>query len=131
MKQTMKTGNTETILFTVTDQMSAGFDEKVIHHVCSTWDLAHQFEIAARKALEPHLEEGEQGIGSGIVVDHLKPAPVGKNVAVEAVVTMVDQSTVVCSIEAKIGDIVVATGEQIQRIFPTETIDRIIENANK
>jgi len=131
MKHTMKTGNSETILFTVTDQMSAGFDEKVIHHVCSTWDLAHHFEIAARKALEPHLEEGEQGIGSRIVVDHLKPAPVDKNVAVEAVVTKVDESTVVCSIKAKIGDIVVATGEQIQRIFPTETINRIIENANK
>ena len=131
MKQTMKVGNRTTIGFTVDEQMRPAFNDQIIHPVCSTWDMAHQFEIAARKTLEPHLEEGEQGIGSRIVIDHLKPAPVGKDVVVEAVVTKVDTTEVVCSIEAKIGKIVVATGEQIQRIFPTETINERIENANK
>ena len=129
MKATMQVGNTAFNAFTVTQQMQPCFQSTVIHPICSTWDMAHQFEIAARKTLEPHLEDGEQGIGSFLSIDHLKPAPVGVTVDITATVTEIDESTVVCEMTAKTGDQLCATGKQVQRVLPTSTIDRIIEEA--
>ena len=130
MKQTMRVGNTATISFKVEPHMQPVFEEKIIHRVCSTWDLAHQFELASRHALVPHLEEGEEGIGSGVSIDHCSPAHLGSDVEVTATVTKTGETEVVCSIEARVGTRLVATGEQIQRVFPVETIERIIANAN-
>ena len=62
MKPSMQIGNTATVEFVVSEKMQPRFDGIIVHPVCSTWDLAHQFEITSRKALVPHLEEGEEGI---------------------------------------------------------------------
>jgi predicted thioesterase len=130
MNSSMQLGNTATVIFTVTDAMQPRFDGSIVHPVCSTWDLAHQFEIAARKALVPHLEANEEGIGSHISIDHLAPAPLGRKVVVTATVTKLDGTTVVCTIEGKCGDSIVATGEQIQRVFPLEVVQQIIADAS-
>ena len=61
MKPTLQISNSAQLRFTVTPQMQPQFGEKAIHPVCSTWDMAHQFEIVARQTLEPHLEDGEEG----------------------------------------------------------------------
>ena len=126
----MKVGNTETITFTVEAQMQPVFEGKTIHPLCSTWDLAHQFELASRYVLVPHLEEDEEGIGSRVSIDHKSPAHLGSTVEVTATVTKTSKSEVVCDIVAAIGSRIVATGDQIQRIFPKEKIDQIIANAN-
>jgi fluoroacetyl-CoA thioesterase len=131
MKSSMQLGNTATVTFTVTEEMQPRFDGNIVHPVCSTWDLAHQFEISARKALVPHLEKEEEGIGSHLSIDHLAPAPLGREVVVTATVIKIDASTVICSIEALCGDSIVATGKQKQRIFPVEIVERIIANASE
>ena len=127
----MQLGNTATVTFMVTDAMQPRFDGKIVHQVCSTWDLAHQFEIAARKALVPHLEDGEEGIGAHLSIDHFAPAPLGKDVVVTAIVSKIDKTTVVCTVESKCGETIVATGEQKQRVFPIEIVERIIANASE
>jgi len=129
MKTTMVVGYSVSSTFTVTESMCPSFNDTVIHSICSTWDMAHQFEIAARKALEPHLEDGEQGIGSYISIEHLKPAPVGATVIVKATVVEIDESTVVCEIDASTNNHLCASGKQVQRVLPTSTIARIIEAA--
>ena len=91
--------------------------------------MAHQFEITARKTLELHLCKDEEGIGSHLSMNHCGLAPLGKTVTVEALITEIDESTVVCSITAKIGTHVCATGKQVQRVLPTSAISRLIENA--
>ena len=130
MKPTIQVGNTSNVVFTVTEQMQAKFDDDVIHPVCSSWDMAHQFEIAARKTLEDHLEDGEQGIGSFLSLDHVKPAPVGAAVIVEATISELDGTTVVCEIVATIRGNMCATGKQIQRVLSTSTISRLIDEAS-
>ena len=130
MKQTMKVGNTATISFHVDEGMQPVFEGKTIHPVCSTWDLAHQFELASRHVLVPHLEPNEEGIGSRVSIDHKRPATLASTVEVTATVTKTTESEVVCSIEATIGDRIVATGEQIQRVFSKERIAQIITNAD-
>lgn len=131
MKTSMQLGNTATVTFAVTDSMQPRFDGKIVHPVCSTWDVAHQFEIAARKALVPHLEEGEEGIGASLSIDHCAPAPLGREVVVTATVIKFDETTVICSIEGKCGESRIATGEQKQRVFPVEIVERIIANASE
>lgn len=130
MKPTMQVGNTATISFIVEEHMQPEFEGKIIHPVCSTWDLAHQFELASRHALVPHLEDGEEGIGSKVSIDHCSPATLGSEVEVTASVTKTGDTEVVCSIEARVGSRIIATGEQIQRVFSKEKINQIIANAN-
>lgn len=127
MKPTIKIGNEITLEFTVTDGMKPTFHNKVIHPVCSTWDLAHQFEIAARLTLEPHLEMNEQGIGTHLSINHLKPLQVGRTVLVKATIVDLDTSTVVCELVALIDGEICAEGKQIQRVLPANKIKQIIQ----
>jgi fluoroacetyl-CoA thioesterase len=129
METSLQVGNTATHTFLVTQEMQPIFEAKIIHPVCSTWDMAHQFEVVARKTLEPHLSKGEQGIGSFLSIEHRSPAPLGEQVHIEAIVTECDPSTLMCSITARIGSRVCATGKQIQRILPSSTINELIKKA--
>jgi predicted thioesterase len=129
MKSTIQVGDIAIHAFVVQSEMQPSFGRGVIHPVCSTWDLAHHFELTARKTLEPHLCKDEEGIGSHLSINHCGPAPLGKTVTVEAVITEINETTVVCSITAKIGTHVCATGKQVQRVLPTSTISKLIENA--
>ena len=130
MKASIQVENITRISFSVTEKMQAMFDGRVIHPVCSTWDMAHQFEIAARKALEEHLEDNEQGIGSFLSIDHVRPAPVGAEVEVVATITVLDKTTVVCEIAATVNGTECATGKQVQRVLPSSTITRLIDDAS-
>jgi predicted thioesterase len=129
MKSSIQVGDTATITFTVISNMQPQFSGETIHSCCSTWDMAHQFEIAARKTLEPHLHDDEQGIGTYLSVDHCSPAPVGKTVVVEAKITELDDTTVNCKLTASIGDAICATGKQIQKVLPCSVIHTLIEKA--
>ena len=75
------------------------------------------------------LTKSEQGIGSHISINHIKPATVGKQVDVIATIIELDETTVVCELIARIGELVIATGKQIQRVLPKEKISKIIEEA--
>ena len=129
MKTTIQVGNTANISFSVTENMQAMFNGRIIHPVCSTWDMAHQFEIAARKALEEHLEDEEQGIGSFLSISHVKPAAVGAKVEVVATITELGETSVVCEITATVQGEVCAMGNQVQRVLPSSTITRLIDEA--
>ena len=74
------------------------FDEVVVHHVYSTWSMAHHMEIAARKVLVPHLEDHEEGIGSHLSIDHLAPTPVGQRVRIVAEAVELEPTTLVCKV---------------------------------
>jgi len=130
MKDSMRIGNVVTANFVVTESMQPRFGGQIVHPVCSTWDFAHQFEIAARKSLIPHLEENEEGIGSQLAIEHCAPAPLGSDIKITSTVTKVDKTTVVCTLEAKKSQTIVATAIQTQRVFPKKIVDQIIANAS-
>jgi predicted thioesterase len=60
------------------------------------WDM----ESAAREALRPFLEPGEETVGTRIEVRHLAATPVGMRVRATARVTEVDGRRVVFAVEA-------------------------------
>lgn len=131
MKSGLKVGSTAEVRARVTEDMCPAFDGVVVHHVYSTWSMAHHMELAARKVLAPHLEAHEEGIGSHLSIDHLSPTPVGRSVRVVARAIEVDPTTVVCELTAYDGDRLVGRGRQVQRVLPREKLKALIERARK
>lgn len=127
MKPGLKPGVEAEVSAVVTEDMCPAFDGVIVHHVYSTWALAHHMELAARKVLAPHLEAHEEGIGSHLSIDHLAPTSVGKTVRVVATCTELNASKVVCELIAYEGERVVGRGKQVQRVFPKEVIQSLIE----
>jgi predicted thioesterase len=131
MKPSLKIGNTAEVVITVTEDMCPAFDDVVVHHVYSTWSMAHHMELAARMVLAPHLEDHEEGIGSHLSIDHVSPAPLGHTVRTIATATELHGSTLVCSVIAYDGERIVGRGKQVQRILPRATLHALIERAKQ
>ena len=127
MKPGLKPGVEAEVSAVVTEDMCPAFDGVILHRLYSTWALAHHMELAARKVLAPHLEAHEEGIGSHLSIDHLAPTSVGKTVRVVATCTELNASKVVCELIAYEGERVVGRGKQVQRVFPKEVIQSLIE----
>lgn len=127
MNPDLKPGLKAEVSVVVTEEMCPAFDGVIVHRVYSTWSLAYHMELAARRVLAPHLEAHEEGIGSHLSIDHLAPVPVGKTVRVVATCTELDSSKVVCDVVAYEGERVVGRGKQVQRVFPKEVIQSLIE----
>ena len=129
MKPSLRLGNSEEVVITVTQEMCPAFDGVVVHRVYSTWSMAHHMELAARKVLAPHLEEHEEGIGSHLSIDHVAPAPVGDVVRIVAKAKEIGPTTLVCDCIAYDGDRVIGRGTQVQRILPKTKLQSLIARA--
>ncbi|MCH2136687.1 MAG: hypothetical protein MK101_08910 [Phycisphaerales bacterium] len=129
MNADLKVGTNQTISVTITDDMRPAFAGRVVHDVCSTWDLARHLETAARAVLEPYLQEDEEGIGSHLSIDHIAPAPVGSTITIRAEAIEVSDTTLVCSVTARDGDTELAHARQVQRVLPRTAIDEIMHRA--
>jgi predicted thioesterase len=135
MKPSLALGITADVTITVSEDMCPAFDGIVVHHVYSTWSMAHHMELAARKVLAPHLDEHEEGIGSHLSIDHIAPTPVGETVRVAAEAVELGRSTLVCRITAyhvrPDGERVVGRGTQTQRILPKRKLEALIARATE
>lgn len=108
----------------VTPDMTVKFGELgELHPVYATYELARHFEEIGRKLLLPHLEEGEDGLGTEIRVRHLRSALPGMRVTLSATVTQVEGRRLTVRVEAvsELGD-VVATGSTEQYVTGAERI---------
>lgn len=105
------------VRFTVTDADTAQVDGVTIHRVLGTVALARRVESLGRRLLEPHLEEGEEGIGYQLTVTHHAPAPVGSELVARAVVTAADADRLVCGVTVTREEAVVATAWFEQRVL--------------
>ena len=130
MKPPIEVGNSAELRIRVTDDMCPVFEGAVLHRVCATWSLAHQMEVAARRVLAPHLEPDEEGIGTHVSVDHVAPAPVGCELRVHAEVVEMDDTTLVCRVDAWNGSRLVGRGRQVQRILPRARIEARLAEAD-
>ncbi len=135
MLDSLKIGNIAEVVITVTEDMCPAFDSVVVHHVYSTWSMAHHMELAARKVLAPHLDENEEGIGSHLSIDHLAPTPLGGRVRLVAEAVELEPTTLVCDVIAyhvrEGGDRIVGRGRQVQRILPKTKLESLIRRASQ
>lgn len=103
----------------------AQFKSGAVHEVYATFALARDAEWAGRLFVLEMKEEGEEGIGTFIEVEHASPAIVGQEVVFTATLDEVKGNSVICSFEASVGDRLIAKGRTGQKILPKDKIDRI------
>ncbi len=122
-------GHTAEVRVRVTPEMVAALDGVVVHPVCSTFWIAYYAEVAARRAIEPFFEEGENAIGAALHLEHIAMAPVGSELLVRAVVEQMEGNRVWCRWEAFAAGQRIAQGEQLQVILPHERIQALLRQA--
>lgn len=127
MKTGLEPGIQAEVSFTVSPDMCPAFDGQVVHEVCSTWSIVHYMELAGRKVLLPFLEPHEEGVGSHVTCDHMGPAPLGSGVRVIATASHVGERELTCDCVAFRGERMIASGKTVQRIFPRDVLERILQ----
>lgn len=100
MKPGLHVGQTAELEITVTPEMVASFEGKVVHELYSTAALIHHMEWAARRTIVPYLEAHEEGMGYHVDVHHTMFTRVGMNVRIRARVSAIRDSKVECEVEA-------------------------------
>ncbi|OZM58184.1 thioesterase [Lottiidibacillus patelloidae] len=122
MKEGMKIGQTATVTATVTPDMFAQFEGKVVHPAYSTVSMVYHMEWAARQIILPYLEDHEEGIGGAVYVKHIAPSPEGSNITVLATLTELKDNIVITKVEAHNEKEIIGKGEVKQVILPKEVI---------
>jgi predicted thioesterase len=98
-------------------------DDRMPSVLATPWLIAHM-EYAARRALEPLLEDHERSVGSSIEVEHLAPVPEGFIVTCRARVIHVDGPVVTFQVEAHDVTEAVARGLHRRRIIDVDRYAR-------
>lgn len=107
----------------VTSEDIARFESGTVHEVYSTFALTRDAEWSGRLFVLEMKDESEEGIGTYISVEHRSPAFVGEMVDFTSTLMEVNKNEVVTSFECTVGDRIIATGVQKQKILPKEKID--------
>jgi fluoroacetyl-CoA thioesterase len=108
----------------VTPEMTVHFDELgPLHPVYATYQIARHFEEAGRKLLLPYLEDGEEGVGSAVSVEHHAPAVPGMNVEITATLDRVEGRRLHVRAQAvsDLGDLI-ASGQTTQVVMRAEQL---------
>lgn len=124
-------GHQATLEITVTDDMTVHFFELgagPLHPVYSTYWIAKHFEEVGRKLLLSFREEGEEGVGTFVEVQHLAPALPGMQVTHVATLESVEGRRLNCTMTAtsELGDLI-ATGRTGQYVTLSEKLERNFE----
>ena len=127
MKQLFQPGDQKGFEHTVTDSDTATFETGQVHPVYATFALARDAEWCCRLFVLEMKEEEEEGIGTFINVKHLSPAIVGSTVRFTATVRSLAGNEIICNFEARVGDRLIATGEQGQKILRKTQLKQLFE----
>jgi len=115
----------------VTPDMSATLDGHEIHPVYSTFWAGYHCEVAARRAIEPYFEDGENAVGSGLSINHRAMAAIGARLTVTAKVSSISGNRIVCTVEVRTLEsrILLAEGTQEQVVLPTVRLQELVKHA--
>lgn len=128
MKSGLQPGNTGHLTWVVDASMiiTLGGDSRAT--VFSTPNMILLMERAAREALRPFLEPGEESVGIEVNIQHLGGAGLGTDVTGAAKVTTIDGRRISFEVEAYAGDRLIGKGTHTRAVV---LLDRIIENLTK
>jgi fluoroacetyl-CoA thioesterase len=131
MKNPFFPGDTRKYSITVEDKDVARFESGLVHPVYATFALARDIEWACRLFVLEMKEEHEEGIGTMLSIEHISPAFKGSRVDIIATAKSITGNEIICTYEARVGNRLIARGEQGQKVLPKDKIDRVFENAKK
>ncbi len=102
-------------------------DDRMPAVLATPWLVAH-LEYAARRAIEPCLEESERSVGTYLEVEHLGPAPEGASVVCRARVIHVNGTVVTFQVDAADDVEPIARGIHRRRVID---VDRFARRVNR
>jgi len=127
MLHCFKPGDQKHFTRVVRDEDCAAFDSGAVHPVYSTFALARDAEWCCRLFVLEMKEADEEGIGTMLTVQHHAPAKAGSIVDFTATIVQLHTNTIVCRYEAKVDNLVIATGEQGQKVLKKEKLQKLFE----
>jgi len=119
MTNPFQPGDVKTHSYTVQPADFADFGPEaggLVHAVMSTFALARELEWAGRLFVLEMKEEGEEGIGTELSIEHHGPAFGGETLSIRATFAALHGAALRCTVEAWVGERLVATGHTGQRI---------------
>ena len=119
-------GDKKTLQFTVGEQDLAAFETGVVHEFYGTFALGRDVEWTCRQFVLDMKEDDEEGIGTFLNIKHHSPALLGEHVTIEAEVILAEMHTLDCAFTVKVGERLVASGTQGQKILKKEKIQRMV-----
>ena len=122
MKNPFHPGDKKIYRKRVADEDRAAFHGEVVHNVCSTFALARDFEWSSRLFFLEMKDDDEEGVGTHVTIDHKSPAFVGEEIIFTATVDEINGVQLTCSIEARVGDRLIALGKTGQRMLTKEKL---------
>ncbi len=100
MKERLQPGISHELSRIVSRDMCVEFLGEKYMPVYSTPAMIWDMEEAARVALHPYLDEGEESVGTAINVKHLAATPIGMKVTARATLVELDRRRCVFEVEA-------------------------------
>ncbi len=104
---------------------TAAFESGEVHPVYATFALGRDAEWVCRLFVLEMKEDDEEGIGTFLTIQHHSPALLGSRVRFNARVKSVVGHEIICEYKAFVGDRLIASGEQGQKILKKEKIARL------
>jgi len=126
MKNIFEVGHTMSLVHTVEQADLATFETGNVHPFYSTFALGRDAEWACRQFVLQMKETDEEGIGTFLNIRHKSPAMLGDTVEFIATVSVLEGHQIDCSFVARVGDRIVAEGEQGQKILKKEKLERLV-----
>jgi predicted thioesterase len=104
---------------------TATFESGEVHPVYATFALARDAEWCCRLFVLEMKEATEEGIGTFVHVNHHSPALVNSVVVLEATIKAIQKNEIICTYTAKVGERLIASGEQGQKIVKKERLEQV------
>jgi fluoroacetyl-CoA thioesterase len=127
MKQIFSKGDKKIYRKIVTSEDFASFHGQVVHRVYSTYSLARDAEWTTRQFVLDLRDEDEEGIGTFISLEHSSPAFEGEEVTWSGYIDEINNNEVICTVEARAGNRIIATGKTGQKIIKREKIMKLFQ----
>lgn len=130
MRRGLRVGDKGELVWTVdpVHTITLGLGTTTQVTVFSTPSMIMLMERAAREALRPYLEPGEETVGVEVSVEHLAGAPLGASVRGVATVTAVEERRISFDIAAYHGERLLGRGRHTRAIA---RVERLLENLSK
>ena len=130
MKAIFKPGDTKVYQTIVKHEDQAAFHGQVLHAVCSTFALARDMEWSSRLFFIDMKDDDEEGVGTFLEITHRSPAFVGETLTLTATVKSLTGNELLCDIEVRCGDRIIAYGKTGQRMLKKDKMNAIFTPPN-
>lgn len=121
-------GDSKQFSIVVTEKDTAAFESGAVHPVYATFALGRDAEWCCRLFVLEMKESDEEGIGTFLSIEHKSPALLGSKVDFVATVKSIQKNEIICSYEVRVGERLIAVGEQGQKILKKSRLDSLFQS---